>query len=446
VKKKIIIIGAGSGRSRLDAFWREVGALPCEMVETTELASAVSMDGEWFHDYYDLEKLESHLKRLSPDDAVLIDEYLTAIRRFMTKSDPLGAQLVGTLPEKLASLPFFMTRLTYFRQTLESFGARFKHPLLRRAFPLLHSSVPQVPLFMHLVKHSSTLSGDLAWPRGGSLTIARNMAAHYERFGGAVHYGKKVTRILTENDRACGVELEDGTRHRADFVVSNADGRKTIRDLLGGRYVNGKIAAMCAPNPDVNRPFAVHVFLGVKRDLSAYPGTLIVFLDRPASIAGHVCDHLHLQVYGFDPSMASAGKGVIKAELFSRESYFARLASDADAYQAEKRRVADQVISLLEKVFPGLREDVEEIDVPTLRTWERFMGGTGGCDNFPNRPGGPDVLGAVLGLGGNDTLPGLKNFFFAGSWVTSAGALLMNALAGRTAVKKICRRCERRFR
>ncbi|NTU61273.1 MAG: hypothetical protein HGA95_02965 [Caldiserica bacterium] len=63
--------------------------------------------------------------------------------------------------------------------------------------------------------------------------------------------------------------------------------------------------------------WAFHVFLGVNRDLSKEPSSLHVLLEQPVTIAGHTCKHLEMQMYGFDKSMAPAGKGVIKVELFS---------------------------------------------------------------------------------------------------------------------------------
>jgi phytoene dehydrogenase-like protein len=251
---------------------------------------------------------------------------------------------------------------------------------------------------------------------------------------------------LTENNRACGVELEDSTQYKADFVVSNADGRKTIFDLLGGQYMNKNVAKYCEPNPDDNDvPFAVFVCLGVKRDLSSYPSSLIMFLDQPVTIGGHTCDHLQMQIFGFDTSMAPVGKGVIKVELFGKPSHFTQLQNDKAAYKVEKNRIAEQVITLLDNPFPGIREDVEVVDVSTLQTWERYMGGTQGHNNFPRKyeelTDIRNVLDFIFGLNRMYTLPGLDNFFFTGQWVTSMGSLFSNALTGKTVVQKICKQC-----
>lgn len=59
-------------------------------------------------------------------------------------------------------------------------------------------------------------------------------------------YGQRVDQILTKNNKAVGVRLADGTEHRADLVISDADGRKTILNLLEGKYMDEKIKGYCA--------------------------------------------------------------------------------------------------------------------------------------------------------------------------------------------------------
>ena len=440
-------------QTKFNAFWRELGALPCEMVKRDEFVSAVLPDGTWFHNYFDLEKLESHLKQLSPEDAAVIDEYVNGIKSFLSslENDWFGTTNFGSFLEKLSVMPVFLPRLKYFKYTLGTFAERFKHPFLRKAFPLIRHSVPDVPLFGYLAEHANFTYGDSGWPRGGGMTLSRNMAARYLQLGGTIHYREKVAKILTENDCACGVELEDGAQHKADFVVSNADGRKTILEMLDGQYMNKKVSKYCEPRPEDSQvPSAVYVCLGVKRDLSSYPSSLIMFLDQPEIIGGHNCDHLDMQIYGFDTSMAPAGKGVIKVELSSKLSYFSRLYNDKAAYEAEKSRIAERVIALLENQFPGLREDIEVVDVSTLHTWERYMGGTQGHNNFPNKYKElTDIrytLDLIFGTNRMYTLPGLKNFFFTGQWATSMASLPSNALTGKTVVQKICKQCGVKFK
>jgi len=280
------------------------------------------------------------------------------------------------------------------------------------------------------------------WPVGGSLEFARSLEKHYKELGGKVHYAQTVEKILTEQNKAVGVRLVDGSEHHGSLVISDADGRRTILELLEGRYMNDKIRAYCAEPPDETN-WAVHVFLGVNRDLSTEPSALVMLLDRPVTIAGHANESIEMQMYGFDRTMAPAGKGVIKVELVSSYSYWKKFYADRPRYEEEKQKVAQQVIDLLESHFEGIKDQVETMDVLTVMTWERYMGGSHGFVGMPNKK--VNIVASAFGKGWEMTLPGLSHFLMVGQWATCAGALFSNALSGRVAIKRICKEQDKKF-
>jgi phytoene dehydrogenase-like protein len=289
---------------------------------------------------------------------------------------------------------------------------------------------------VHLAKHAYGYANAVQWPLGGSLEFSRSIEKRYKDLGGKIHYGRKVEKILTENDKAVGVRLTDGSEHYAGLVISDADGRRTILEMLDGKYMDERIRGYCADPPD-ETSWAIHVFLGVKRDLSQEPSSLVLLLEEPVTIAGHRNESLEMQIYGFDQTMAPEGKGVIKVELVSSYSYWKNLRADKPQYDQEKQKVAQQVIGLLENHFPGIKDQVETIDVPTVMTWERYMGGSHGFAGMPNKK--VNVLASAFGKGWEMTLPGLAHFYLVGQWATSAGSLFSNALSGRVAIKMICK-------
>ncbi|MHB0937900.1 MAG: phytoene desaturase family protein [Armatimonadota bacterium] len=427
--------------SRLFKLWEELGAMPRELCTTEDCVSVWAPDGREFRDYYDPARLRDHLLTLAPADRPVIEHYLRGIE-LASRRDIGEAMIFDGMPGLLRAAPLLWRMRSYLKPTLKQYAERFTDPLLRAGFPLVEYSMPDAPLFLHVMKHANGTTGGIKWPAGGALAFARSIEQRYLSLGGQVHYKQKVTRILTEGHRTVGIVLEDGTEVRADYVISNADGRKTIMEMLGGRFTNETIRAWCA-EPDDLTNWAVHVFLGVNRDLSKEPSALVMLLEKPMEIAGQACHHIELQTYGFDPSMAPPGKGVIKAELFSTYSYWKALAADRARYEEEKERIADTVIGLLEPRFPGLRGQVEAVDVPTLLTWERYMGGTHGFANMPKKPF--NVFKSLSAGGMETTLPGLERFHFAGAWATSAGALFMNALSGRVVLQAICKEEGKRF-
>lgn len=429
-------------KSKIYQLWQELGAMPRELVRLEECTSVLSADGRIFRDYYDLDRLEKHLKELAPGDARAIDEYIRGCRAFIG-FDFLGDMMLGSAGEKARALAGLAARLKWLTPTMAKFGKRFTDPFLARAVPLLIYSNPQAALMIHLVRHGLGVEDGIQWPVGGALKFALSIEKRYRSLGGEIAYNSKVEKILVENNTAVGVRLEDGSEHRADIVISAADGRKTIMGMLDGRFVNEKVRNECGEPPDTTA-WSVHVFLGVKRDLSAEPSAMIMLLDEPVEIAGHRCETLEMQIFGFDKTMAPAGKGVIKAELFSDYSFWKPLENERARYEEEKAKAADRTISVLERRWPGLRAQVETIDVPTQLTWERWMGGTRGFANMPNKK--VTVWAGIKGTGGEMTLPGLEHFFFAGVWASMAPSLFGNALSGRQAIRAVCRKQGLRFK
>jgi len=455
--------------THLYGLWNELGVMPRELAQTRECVAAMAPDGREFIDYYDLDLLESHLKELAPADAAVIDEYLHGIR-LAARHDFYGEMILGSKVKMLPMLPAVVALRKWFKPTMADWGRRFSDPFLQRACPLLEYSFPEAPALLHLLKHAHGMRGDIQWPVGGATALAQSMAERYRELGGELNLRTRVSAITTDAGRVTGVRVVDGggggrsphdlaggtgVAHPgdggghgehvpADVVISDGDGRSTILDLLGGRFVDERVLDLCDAPQEEDSNWAVHVFLGVDRDLSSEPSAIVILLDEPVEIAGHTCHSLELQTYGMDPTMAPAGKCAIKAELFSSWSYWQRLLNESrERYDEEKQRVADQVITILERRWPGLRQDVEVVDVPTLQTWKRYMGGYQGFNDMPNKPF--DVM-ASLGGKVDSRLPGLEGFRFVGSWATSAGALFMNALSGRTVMAELCNRDGVRFR
>ncbi len=77
------------------------------------------------------------------------------------------------------------------------------------------------------------------------------------------------------------------------------------------------------------------------------------------------------------------------------------------------------------------------MDVATLISWENFMGGTNGFNNFPVKKA--NFTASLLSRKLENTLPGLANFYMVGAWTTSLGATFMNALSGKKAIQTICK-------
>lgn len=104
-------------------------------------------------------------------------------------------------------------------------------------------------------------------------------------------------------------------------------------------------------------------------------------------------------------------------------------------YNAEQIQEANILIDLLEQFYPGIRADIEYMDVATPLTYERYTGNWQGasCGWLLTK----DTLPlAIAGIG--KTLPGLDNFYMVGQWVEPGGSVPVVAMSGRNIIQQIC--------
>jgi phytoene dehydrogenase-like protein len=431
---------AGSGpSSRLYRVWQELGAFQGrKLLFHDDLVRVEMPDGQALTVYTDIDRLESYLKALAPEDGAVIAEYIRAARGFL--GFDMLAMPLATPWEMVRVLPMMPLLAKWGKITLEQFAGRFRNPLLRQAFPTVQYDLPGVPVVVHLNFLAGCHSRILGWPEGGSLAFARSIAVRYEALGGEIHYQSRVDKILVKDDRAVGVRLADGTEHRADVVVSAADGHTTIFEMLDGRYVDDRIRAYYDAAPDAVE-MSLSVSLGVARDMAGEPHALTLFLEQPVTVMGQLHDRLDVEIFNFDPALAPAGKTSLKVLFKASYAFWQALRVDRARYDEEKHRIAETVIAQLDGRFPGLAQQVEAVDVATPLTIERFTGNWRGLQAWT--PPGQAISAAMKGF--TRTLPGLEDFCMAGQWGEAMIGVSTAAISGRNLVERLCRQDGKRF-
>jgi phytoene dehydrogenase-like protein len=435
----------GSRSGTFHRFYEELGAVQGRrVVDHKELIRVEGSGGKVWTVYSDLDRLEQHLRELSPADAGLINELCTTARhllRFEAPEKPMEWMGPLDMLKFLKHMPALRAMGKYSKISMQDYATRFKDPFLRKVFPLM-MGIPGMPMFNALMLLANLHTKNFGWPVGGSLAFARAIEKRYCELGGQVQYKARVEKILVDADhgraRAIGVRLSDGTEHRADFVISAADGRSTIFDMLDGKYVNDKIHHYYDQWP-IFEPF-VQISLGVARDFSQEPHSLTLELTEPLKVGDQTRRWLLIRHYCYDPSMAPLGKSVVTASfLFVGYKYWKELYEDRERYKAEKQALAEAVIDRLEERFPGIKEQIEVVDVATPVTYERYTG------NWRGSYMGWRVTPATTGKQMSRTLPGLDSFYMAGQWVFLGGGVQSAITSGRHVMQVVCKQDKRPF-
>lgn len=427
---------AGSGRGAgLRKLWDELGALDgLEIIDHDEFVRVEDQEGRSFTMYSDIGRTAAELRRLSPGDESIIREHEQMARRFA------GLDLFGSLMSlggMLRMIPHLRTVSRLGKVTLEDKAAEFSDPFLRRAFPAIQYGFSNMPLVVHYIFQGGLDRGDLGFVKGGSLVFSRNLESRFLALGGKVMYRSKVTGIIVEGSRAAGVRLEDGSELRAEVVMSAADGRSTIFDLLEGRFKDQLIEDYYHDGwwPK-DQEMGSSVFLGVKRDLSSEPHALSLLLRKPMSIDGRELDRLDLELFDARSGLAPEGKGIIKVNLPCNYDRWKELSRDRKEYLRSKKEIIDLVTSTLEERFPGLGNQVEVADMTTLVTCERYTGCFRGLQPW----GSKRDQSRISRKGLSRTLPGLDDFYMVGQWAEAGVGIPTAALSARRAVKAMCKR------
>lgn len=440
-----------SGSSKAYPFyyqmWGDIGLIQGREILNPEIFSVwEGRGGKTLRLYSDANRLEQHLLELAPEDAQAIRDLCAAVRA-LSRFDPappsgLLANVRGVI-KMLPLMPYFRK---YGRMTMQQFAGLFKNPFLNHVFgELWYPEMSAMGLLFTLTLLHNQGAG---YPIGGSLPMARAVEQRYCALGGEIEYGARVSKILTEEvpgqgSRAVGIRLEDGREERADFVISAADAHATLTQMLDDRFTTDLFRRMFRSAPIF--PPIVLIGLGVNRtfdDLPACTSGFEIELDEPVEVAGQPLKRLGAMIYNFDPTLAPQGKTALTVMINTSYTYWKDLyneGSDHERYEAEKQRLALQVIDRLDRRFPGLADQVEMADVATPMTFERYTGNWQG--SFEGWLPTPENVTKSL----PKTLPGLANFYMVGQWVQPGGGLPSGVMTGREVLQAICKKDRKKF-
>jgi len=384
----------------------------------------------------DLARLAQDLKAFSPEDARIIDELVSGAKSM--QGYDMGEVGLNKPPELIGAFDKF-SQVWKMRKQVRYFTGKYaapvseyiqsvKDPWLRQFIENLF--LPEVPVWFVLSLLGMLADGQLALLKNGCMDFVLPIESHFKQLGGEVTYKANVIEILVERDQAVGVRLADGSRHYADIVVSAADGYSTIYKMLGGCYVNREIESRFQ-NWSLIRP-TVMVSFGIGREFKDEPHLSLILLNEPISIGSQRINGFSLRIFNYATKFAPPGKTVVQAMFETEWDYWNDVQKDRPRYEAEKKRVAEEVLKRLEVHYPGISSQVEVTDVATpYTTWRYTMNYKGAYMGWLPTP-------QVIMTQVERTLPGLANFYLAGQWVMPGGGVPPSLYSGRQVIQLIC--------
>ncbi len=193
-------------------------------------------DGRVFSYSGDIDKMREEVKKFNANDLDGFERFIKLSGNiYKVAFEELAAQPFHSLLFTLSTAPD-LVRLGGHRTVYKTVCDYFKDPALRIVFsfhPLLIGGNPMTTTAYYcLIAHLERKYG-VHYAMGGMGALVKGMLGLIDQLGGTVNCNAEVKRILSKENRACGVELADGQTLDADVVVSNADSAWTYKHLLG---------------------------------------------------------------------------------------------------------------------------------------------------------------------------------------------------------------------
>ena len=435
----------GTSHGVFHDIWKETGSLNDDVRTIShEIYCRVSMPGgEEFLVYSDIDRWAAYMMELAPEDRIPIDRMRWDIRRLMGAkpfADAPGTRRLGVYLRAIHQMGPVMRQMTkYYRMSYDQYikDLGFSSPRLKWALHHCLYAGMDVSALAFMMMFVNFKERNASYPQGGSLPFSKRMAERFKELGGVLHLGQGVKSIMVEKGQAVGVRLADENEHRADVIISTADLRRTLYELLGSQYVPAKVERAFAEWPLCTS--LVQVSFGVRRNFDEWMTPLTQVVAPGEQIGSTVLKQGYsILNYAFDRTMAPAGK---TAMILRYESPYELWEGMPETiYKKEKKQIRQDAIRLLEREYPGIGGDIDVCDVATPLTDIRNTGVyRGAYEGF--LPTSRNIRTSLP-----MTLPGLKGFYLAGQWLFPGGGLPPAAQSGKWAIQKQCRSDRREFR
>ena len=290
-------------------------------------------------------------------------------QRLLYRKDPTITHLIRdqVRASKYASFPYSIGKMFLWdsRATAEDLLGRYLKD--ERLFSVLTAPWPYLglpPSEISGVMYAFFIAGHgierQYWPMGGSVSVTDALVQSIQERGGQVMCESPVRKVLTERGRVTGVVLPDGRQVKAPLVVSNIAPRHLYEDLMEPGAAPQGFMRKLKRMPLSVSPFLVH--LGLDYDISK--NGLHGFEHLIYDTYDH--DKVYSDMCAGQTSFVSAYSPVTLDKGMAPEGHSTLILTymlpwnTTRDWRTHKEALADELIALVERKAPDLRQHIVE--------------------------------------------------------------------------------------
>jgi len=277
--------------------------------------------------------------------------------------------------------------------------------------------------------------------KGGSQAVSSALLESFLDAGGEARFNCGAEKIITEGAQIKGVRSEYGETFSCDSVISNTSPIHTFNELLDAETPPEQVANDFKSRRVGTSAFVLYLGLDcTPEEIGISAASTFIIDDRDEELAHKNMEamvppcHTMVTCYNYDdPSFAPEGKSTLSLLCLQYGEPWENV--PPEDYAKTKYDFADHLIEHAERVFPGIRDNIEEVEVATPLTMMRYL----------NTPGG-----AIYGFRQNtqegvmfrERMNAIGGLFMAGCWNGMGGfqpTYMIGESTGRAAVKYIAK-------
>jgi len=400
----------------------------------------------------DIDRFERDLIHLFPRERLSIHAYIEEWKRLVKSMEGLSVKSleVMSLKEKFQLLykgiPKVPQILRYRGKTgsevLDSF---FKDPLLK--YLLAFGTRKDASIFSCAGPIMWAIKGDFYYIRDkGIEALPQLFLRCYKAYGGEISFNTLVKKIVIQEAKARGVQIERGEEIRSRYVISNGDGHATFQHLIGKDLLPDRFVRRLQEKELSGPTFTL--YLGVDLDLPqmGFDGALIHYYPTISRNPWEEKDG-----EGFDiekgrmdirmdsinnPMLAPMGKHTVAISAFAPYELFKDGDSISPHYEEIKKEIAQKIIGITEKVTPGLSSHIIVRNASTPLTYERETLNSHGASM------GWSLSAKEVSRFRSQKTP-IANLYQAGHWTFPGGGVPMVIISGINAAKLVLKSMKR---
>jgi phytoene desaturase len=191
-------------------------------------------EGKHFDYFRNPEAALNEIERWNPSDKEGYLKFVQHTKSIFERFHPFTDRPFLKLQDMLKIMPDVI-KLSGYRSVYDLVSRYIKDPLLRRVFsfhPLLIGGNPfDTPAIYTLIVQFERQWG-VHYSTGGTGAIVDALGRLFTKLGGKINLNAEVSEIITEGNKAAGICLSDGTKHKADIIVCNGDAPYVYRNLI----------------------------------------------------------------------------------------------------------------------------------------------------------------------------------------------------------------------